>query len=319
MKRKTLLFFILCNFVYSITLAQQYQPIPDSNASWIIQQDDGWGGFYINKFSLSPNWNDTVINSIHYTKLFFRFDTGPIIYHGAFRNSTNGKSYYMPANSDQEYLLRDFTKNTGDTIKNIIYSEGLVETWILDFMVDSIEYKNSGPYNYKIMYLSTVVEDTIPNVDPFESLVWMEKIGSFGGGILNSYRGQLSIQRLCCMQYNDTIYYNTIYWWFFPEDITYEFGECNDPVGLEDINTVEIGMRIAPNPVSCSTSVYFEIDQLNNFNNYLMIFDLYGKEISSFEFHNSFFNIKSPASNGVYIVKIFTKNNYYICKLIVTN
>ncbi len=201
--------FFLCQVQ---VIGQQYQPIPDSNAAWIIQQDDGYGGHHFHKFSLSTTKNDTIINSVTYTKLFFTFSIGPVLYHGAFRDAGNGKSYYIPAYNDEEYLLRDFTKNTGDTIKDVSYQYGWDWTWVLDFYVDSIEFINSGPYTYKVMYLSTVVEDTIPNVFPDDVLVWMEKIGSFGGGILNARMGALGAHRLYCMQYNDTIYYDSYLW-----------------------------------------------------------------------------------------------------------
>ena len=249
-----LLIFILWLPIYAA--AQPYQPIPDSNASWIIQQNSPIPAqYYFHKFSLSPTKDDTIINSIIYTKLFFRFDIGSTYYYGAFRNDTNGKSYYMAAYSQQEYLLRDFSKNAGDTIINVAYEYGPDLTWILDFYVDSLEYINSGPYTYKVMYLSTVIEDTIPEVPPNEPLVWMEKIGSYGGGILNSHGGALGSKRLYCMQYNDTIYYDSFLWWFRTEDIVYEAGECPYPVGINESDNCDTQIEVLPNPFSRKITV----------------------------------------------------------------
>lgn len=90
------------------------------------------------------------------------------------------------------------------------------------------------------------------------------------------------------------------------------------PVGVDELTDQE-SFIIYPNPVRTSTTVSFGINQIHTFNNRLMVFDLYGKEISSFEFHNNFFTIKSPADKGVYIVKMFVNNKYYTVKLIVSN
>ncbi len=240
-----LIIIFLCQLY---VIGQPYQPIPDSNATWIIQEGDGYGGHYFNKFSLSPTKNDTIIDSITYTKLFHKFENGNTRYHGAFRNGENGKSYWLQKNSQEEYLLRDFTKNTGDTIKNVSYEFLWTLTWVLDFYVESVEYVTNGPYTFKVMYLRTVVEDTIPNVDPDDVLVWMEKIGSFGGGILNSRMAALGAHRLYCMQYNDTIYYDSYLWWFRPEDITYDSGICPYPVGVNEQDLDKTRLLITPNP-----------------------------------------------------------------------
>jgi len=74
-----------------------------------------------------------------------------------------------------------------------------------------------------------------------------------------------------------------------------------------------------PNPMSISTNVSFEFNQIKTFNNYLWLFDLFGKEISSYEFNDIFFTIKSPINKGIYIVRIFVNKKYYTFKLIVLN
>lgn len=244
-----LVFAFMLSPVYAI--AQPYQPITDSNASWIIQQNAPiQGEYFFHNFSLSPTKDDTVINSNTYIKIFFSFNGNTPEYYGAFRNDTNGKSYYVEKYSQQEYLLKDFSKNTGDTVVNVAYEYIYEWTWILDFCVDSVEYVISGPYAYKVMYLSTIVEDTIPEVPPFEPLVWMEKIGSFGGGILNSHGGALSSKRLYCMQDNDTIYYDSFLWWFRTDDIVYEAGECDYPVGINEFVNNDKKVQVIPNPFS---------------------------------------------------------------------
>ncbi|MCD6113133.1 MAG: T9SS type A sorting domain-containing protein, partial [Bacteroidales bacterium] len=148
------------------------------------------------------------------------------------------------------------------------------------------------------------------------SLGWpqiIEGIGSTSGLLGNIEPDFEGWNELLCFSIDNDVVWRS---W---RDTCYVITDSCASVGIDKALHPKAKVVCYPNPVSSSTSVYFEIDQSNNFNNYLMIFDLYGKEISSHEFHKNFFTIKSPESNGVYIVKIFTKNNYYTCKLIVTN
>lgn len=312
MKNLFILIFVLAP-LWGLT--QQYQPIPDSNAAWIIQQDSPiQGEYFYHKFSLSPYLDDTLINSHLYTKIYFRFDSGETRYYGAFRNDTNGISYYIPQFSQEEYILRDFTKNAGDTIKNVAYELAPDWTWVLDFYVDSLEYVTSGPYNYKVMYLSTVIEDTIPELFPNEPLVWMEKIGSFGGGIVNSHRGTLSSKRLYCMQYNDTIYYDSYLWWFRIQDIVYEAGECDDPVGInEPYDNSQI--QVAPNPFKrqITLSNLPENKELT-----ITLSNIIGQLVFSKKIRTNrtteMIDVNPELPMGIYILKIQYKNKLLITK-----
>lgn len=311
---KTILLLLLPAFV----VAQDYQPIPDSNAAWIMQEDDGYGGHYFHRLFLSPTKDDTIINSLSFIKLFFRFSIGDSLYNGAFRNGNNGKSYYVPKYSQQEHLLRDFTKNSGDTIKNVSYNITWDEVWVLDFFVDSVEFVNSGPYTYKVMYLKTVVEDTIPNVSPDDLLVWMEKIGSFGGGILNSRMGALGAHRLYCMQFNDTIYYNSNFWSFLTEDITYEYGECADPVGINEGKLSKLEIKINPNPFENS----FTISNLSgNYPLELSIYNQFGYCILKKTIFNNqtiqTIELNALLPKGVYFLKIQTNDNLLFTQKII--
>jgi len=316
---KSLLIILTLGLLPIYVTAQQYQPIPDSNAAWIIQQESTiQGEYFYHKFSLSPYLDDTVINSLLYTKIYFRFNTNGARYYGAFRNDTNGISYYIPQFSQEEYLLRDFSKNTGDTIKNVAYELCSDCTWVLDFYVDSSEYVTSGPYTYKVMYLSTVIEDTIPEVSPDEPLVWMEKIGSFGGGILNSHIGTLSSKRLYCMQYNDTIYYDSFLWWFRTQDIVYEAGECDYPVGINEPYNYNSQIQVTPNPFKRQIT-------LSNLpeNEELMITlsNIFGQLVFSKKIRTNqptvMIDINPELPMGLYILKIQYKNKLLITKKIV--
>jgi len=237
---KLSLVFIFTVLSFLNTIGQQYQPLPDSNASWIIKQDNGWGDYFYHRFYLSPDLDDTLINTRHYNKIFFEFNLGNSEYYGAFRNDENGKAYFIRAYSVDEFLLRDMSKNEGDTIYNLCYDFDFSTNWVLDFKVDSTEFVNSGPYSNKIMFLSSIIQDTIPEAGN-HPLVWIEKVGSLEGGIVNSHAGGLSRKNLDCMQYNDTIYYR-------PDGLIYEFGECDYTIGIEKTNKSEL--EVYPNPFS---------------------------------------------------------------------
>ncbi len=315
--KKQILKIILFLLLPAFAMAQPYQPIPDSNAAWIIQQDDGWGNLFTHKFSLSPISNDTTINSISYTKLFFRFDIGDSTYHGAFRNAENGKSYYLPAYEQQEYLLRDFSKIAGDTVKDVAYELEWSWTWVLDFIVDSTEFVNNWPYTYKILYLHTVVEDTIPEQGD-NPLVWIEKIGSFGSGILNSHAGGLSIKRLRCMQYNDTIYYYSTLWAFQAVDIEYEYGQCADPVGINEDKLLNSAIKVTPNPFknrftlsNLPGSYPIKLSIYNQFGHCVFMKAVLKKQ------NKLTVELNASLPKGIYILKIQTSNNYLFTQKII--
>jgi len=312
---KLSLVFIFTVLSFLNTNGQQYQPLPDSNASWIIQQDNGFGGFYFHKFFLSLNLDDTIINEQQYNKLFFRFDTGDPHYYGAFRNDVNGKAYFIKGGSIEEFLLRDLTKNIGDTIKNVCYEYDF-DTWVLDFVVDSVEFVSAGPYSNKVMHLSTVVEDTIPYVDEEVSpLTWIEGVGCFAGGIVNSHRGYLSIKRLFCMQNNDSIFYNSSLWFYIPEDIVYEFGECEDPVGIEKTNKSEL--EVYPNPFSDKLTICNIPDSPKLS---VCVFNTLGQKV----YHKQIqtygvitIEIDNDLESGVYLLQLTTDNGLIAAKKLI--
>jgi len=122
--------------------AQGYMPLPDSNAHWIVNSYDSDFSFYY-LYGLSSHANDTIINSISYTKLYSYLNWGSdrrldpkndmfpanherinklgflinrvdSTYVGAFRNAPGGKTFFIP-NTDmkfqEEVLLHDFSAN----------------------------------------------------------------------------------------------------------------------------------------------------------------------------------------------------------------
>lgn len=247
------LFMLLLIFSVSNSkvAAQSYIPLPDSNAYWLLVTPDWWD---TEAFATDSVKNDTLINATYYTKLFFNPEPqfNPIFYYiGGYRNDTaNKKTFYVPADSIQEFLLYDFSVNAGDTIWQVITR---IYTWppfpiqytTIDLRVDSVDYITLGPKNHKRLYLWDITNSWL-------YVQWCEKIGSQEGII-----GYAPVQCNClvCMSHNDTMYYGDIGFPYY----TYEPGRCDTvilPLGVHasaSTNTYEI----YPSPAMDYLSVVF--------------------------------------------------------------
>ena len=280
------LLLVLINFLVLDSYSQQHFPLPDSNASWIAKTRTSEFSDY-DKFFLSPNREDTIINGESYIKVFYtnylEWNDGShrnlsvslgitrsftetrnekkslISYIGAFRNDLNGKSYFFPSHQNgiqHEVLLQDFSAETGDTIKDVsIFSYNNLDGEY-DFIVDSINFRNNGPYLLKYLYLKPV--DTIPYYEG-NSMIWVEKIGCLNYGLLNGINCGLNATTLQCMQSNDTLYYSSEELWpncyFFDGfNLRYEPGICELPTGVGMIDLPET-IRIFPNPFTNSFQI----------------------------------------------------------------
>ena len=102
---------------------------------------------------------DTMINSAHYTKVFYDNE-----YIGALRESEDaGKIFGVPANYTREYLIFDWSAQVGDTLQNYwlentIYAYGLDITSVI---VKSISNTNPRVFNIVICgYLKDNKEDS---------------------------------------------------------------------------------------------------------------------------------------------------------------
>ena len=263
--------FLQINFIS--VKAQPYHPLPDSNAVWIIQQDDGFGGFFYNKYSTPINKNDTIINAQLYVKTYDYTGFPNLDYLGAYRSDSAGKTFYIPKDSLQEYLLFDFSKNTGDSIYNILYCDFPPYFSQIDFYVDSVDNILIGPYLLKRMYLSNNI--FFPPTQYISPLIWIEKVGCAGGGFFNNIPTGLGGKWLNCMSYNDTTYYKQFY--VFPDTANfYVYGNCDTTVGVDEYSQIKPSFNISPNPFSDYITIK-NTDGTNSYN--LKIFNSIGQLI----------------------------------------
>ena len=201
--------------------AQSYMPLPDSNATWIIQSGDSETQ-YIDRFYIPELYPDTTINELTYVKLMIisaTFDSpftpwpdpsyvyGPV-YYGAYRSDDSGHAYFkFPEGylgvGDEEILLMDLTVQKGDTIKQLpTYSSYLYDYVYSDLLVDSIDYVLTGPYTRKRIML----RDLDPQWGMECDFHWVEGLGNVSSGFQNAVGCGLENVMLTCISINDTIF-----------------------------------------------------------------------------------------------------------------
>lgn len=313
---KKLLFislFFLCN---DCANAQAYQTLPDSNVVWIIQNDDGFGGFNWFEYSTPIN-NDTIINAKNYSKIAEVHSSGT--YTGAFRSDTSGKTFLVPKDSLQEYLLQDLSKNTGDSVYNVYF--GIPGGYQINFYVDSVDHITIGPYLLKRMFLSPATNSNqlLCGGSCNFPLIWIEKIGCADGGLFNNMFQGLGASWLSCMSFNDTIFYKVSGPGPYPDTFAfYIYGHCEVPLGLNKINQISEGISLSPNPVYNES--YLKLMDADDLINQIEIYNSQGEKIKGNKnVNNATFQIKKLSfSSGIYIVKIITKKRKrYSMKFIV--
>lgn len=289
--------FILGTLHHTDIHAQQYQLLPDSNASWLVQERSSEYTLHHYWF-LSDFYDDTTINSKEYTKVFEKPGwTNDFLYSGAFRNDSSGKTYFIPYGDLLEVLLQDFTKQKGDTVYNVaVHLHDYIGAY--DFVVDSVMYLLCGPYNLRCIELHNI--EMIPSIYG-TSLHWMEKIGNISGGIFNQPEIGLNVFSLLCQSASDTIFYNA-YCGGFPQSLVYYPGKCDDLLAINKPIADE-PFLVYPNPFQSQLNIRTE----HNFDNLRIdVYNLMGRLLITEMIHN----ITNP-----YIIKTFSNfkpGNYFL-------
>lgn len=153
MKKTTLIFGLILIINLSLK-SQNYVPFPTENVNWNV--------FYAGSCSETPPdtvlirytiLGDTTINEIQYSKLCVESgDTiNPKIQTIGGLREDNKRIYYigqtlLGGGFDEEYLLYDFTKQIGDTIKHDSY--GGFYSVVLD--IDSVQIDNSYRKRFEV-------------------------------------------------------------------------------------------------------------------------------------------------------------------------
>lgn len=278
----TLLFFTITFTAKS----QNYFPFPDSNAIWVNTvfycASSAWNNIWecelVSVVNYCVNGEDTVINSITYTKL----DTCEGGYKGAIRDNS-GKVLFVPAESLNEYLLYDFTAMAGDTLDSVYFKTGTFDEFqeLIVSQVDSVQI--FGEYRKRV------------GIE--QGPGWIEGIGNEYGLFRESWINISGIVPLLyCMSDNDTKLY--------PIEGP---GNCTLDVGLHE-NESTIAIDIYPNPVNDVLNISISSDNFQS--GQIKIIDLTGQPVYQQEFEPStLIEVNcQQLKPGIYLVKIEDSN-----------
>lgn len=301
MKKIIVISIFFLNFIYA--KGQSYLALPDSNASWIICADNGFQWFNENLQELPHNKLDTIINLKTYT-IF------PSI--GYYRNDSLGRTYIIPQDSINEYILQDLTKNAGDTVYNV-FCYLYPNQGAYNFYVDSVNYINVGPHTLKRMYLK--IDSALCN-SSWMDMIWVEGIGNLSGGFMNAYPCYVPAIWLCCMSNNDTTYYEN-----YPNYVItypYAYGSCSWIVGTKEFNQLDGGITLSPNPIEDESTI--TLDDLDDLIIEMEIYNSQGQKVKDkLNLKNTKQVLKrNEFTSGIYFAKIRTqKAKQYSLKFII--
>jgi hypothetical protein len=194
---KNLMKFLLLFTSITITFAsktQTFMPIPDSAVIW-------QNGFY-QQVPMGPTWQyvlydvvnycadgeDTLIGAESYTQVH---QCPEDLYQGAFRNS-NGKVFFVPKDSLNEYLLFDFTVEVGDTVPELYCKmAGGMDVVFNDFVVNEVDsVLIAGTYRKRI------------------NQMWIEGIGNKQGFLWEPWINvsQYAVDQMCVSITSQQVY-----------------------------------------------------------------------------------------------------------------
>lgn len=317
--KNNILFLLVGIAILHFTInAQTYLPLPDSNATWITGSSCSQGTGYM-KFVVNSHSSDTIINSKVYNKIY---QVGEILkeYAGAYRSCSDGRTFIIPSFpiDTVEYLLFDISKKPGDTIKYVaLFTDYMSITGLYDLVVDSVQYKDSGPYSLKCLFLKVI--PPLPPGYNNNPIVWVERIGCLNGGIFNMYRFGLTTEYLKCMSKDDTVLYYagfSNYWFSENFYLEYDTGFCElPPASIDEDVSESYRATIYPNPftehviLTNPPSKPFEV----------WIYTITGERVYFNEYNLSINNVIIDCNfdPGIYIIKIISDYELITVKKII--
>jgi hypothetical protein len=238
--------------------AQNYRPMPDSNASWIVNdQSSEYNQNYF--FALKSLKDDTLINGQTYINVYCGLPGTDSSKCGGYRYDPVGKSYGISYSHGlhTELLLQDFTAKIGDTVKNVgigAYDISFDDT--VDLLVMDTGHINAGPHRLKWLEMGCPHKGNCGLVI-YVPIYWIESVGSSTGGLMNSRPVGFNSYSLVCNSQSDTIFYFDHNKWqpiYSTSNYMYEAGNCIDYLGVEP-NRINLGTAVMPNPFTDHFSV----------------------------------------------------------------
>lgn len=289
MKTKILLkasIVLVLLFLGKTAFLQNYMPLPDSGAVWVVEETSSELWLYTKYFF--PNENrDTIINGEVYHKIFTKGvyilhpwpnPSDPFFlgqeYYGACRSDDSGRSWLNLAEGsfpNQDILFMDMTVEKGDTLWQIpTYSTYGSEHVFSDLVVDSTDQVESGTLSRKRVFLR--------NLNPPNGMecpfIWVEGIGNIASGLLNAADCGFVDHYLNCMSISDTIMAGYLEVYQNPS-----VGVCDLPF-LDNIDLPSLSEKIIVYPNPANEYVVFET-QKPYFEGTIQITDITGRHAAS--------------------------------------
>ena len=286
-KMKKLLFLIALGAMGLCVNAQTNNTIVNDNSSWATLVY-GLGAYNV-PCCVETQYvyfdGDSTVDAVSYKKVFSSNDKlhKNIKYEGLIREQGQ-KTYFIPANSETEYLLYDFSLEEGMSFEYSFLNGEPSATFYVN-RVDFIEISGSMKKRMELKLFGRDVD------------IWIEEVGSLSGILHPMYKGFLSGNErllLCYYQKNELIYKNPVY-----SECYYDKDE--DIVSVQTI-MIDNNIDVYPNPIDDALTVFSS----NSTISLIEIFDISGKKVYSQTYKDSI-NM-SHFSIGLYLLKVYDIN-----------
>jgi len=259
----------------------------------IVNDNSSWSVLGIVVCPECPVWTqyiyfdgDSIVAGYSYKKVFSCDDKlhENIKYEGLIREQEQ-KTYFIPANSETEYLLYDFSLEDGMTFKYI----DLLYQIAVPFYIHVNFVEINGIQKKQIQLTA------LPPDDDFVYATWIENIGSLAGLFYPCGMLATGVKRelLCFYQNNDLFYKNPNY------------SECyyDNPDDITSVQTIVINdCNVYPNPVDDILTVFSSHNTISRNE----IFDASGKKVYSQTYKGGI--DVSFLSKGLYLLKVYDIN-----------
>jgi len=285
------------------TNAQKYVPFPTENAKWNVFYASSWyfSPMDTTLLQYSLKGGDTIINEKTYHKFCQNIGTkdNPVYRGiGGIREQDRkiyycGPPYTLNHNAqgdDFEYLLYDFSKQIGDTVRMNEHRKYVITE------IDSIKVGNQYRKRYQISgpYM----------LNNFDYII--EGIGSVKAGLLGSITDiptcvgcQYEWNFVCFSQNGETVYLNPA------------FVDCNSlhMTSMPDSKASNQFVRIYPNPAINKLTIDFVQFAYGEIQ--IALYDIMGKQVAwEVKSKNQTMEIDvNSLIEGIYFVKIYSDNN----------
>ncbi len=293
MKQTTIIFGLILIINQSLK-SQDYVPFPKEKVNWNV--------FYVGTCQDAPPdtvlirytiHGDTTINEIQYSKLCIESGdaTNPKIHGIGGLRESDKKVYYrgqtiIGGGNDKEYLLYDFTKQIGDTIKHDSYGGFISVVLDIDSVLIGENYRKRFKVDNHWFY---------QNPDYI-----IEGIGSVKNGLLGHISniptcGSHYWEHICFRQNSIVKYLNPTFSECFPSNLLTGVGQLD----------YETGFDIYPNPFKNEIQID---NKLNNRELIFKLIDINGKTLIAKNINGDKVSFNLDINSGIYNALIIDKN-----------